>query len=116
MLKGRKYLILGNHDKKSPELRDVFEEVWEYRKIHLNKQTVILSHYFTPTYESQHRGGIMLYGHSHNTVVAGTEGRVKQLYHENNIPCKAYNVGCMYFGYTPATLDEIIAYWKSNGR
>lgn len=111
-LKGRKYLILGNHDKKCPELRDVFEDVYEYRKIHLNKQTVILSHYFMPSYDGQHRGGVMLYGHSHNTPVSEAEERVKDIYRENNIPIKAYNAGCMYFGYTPATLDEIVAYWK----
>lgn len=90
------------------------EEVYEYRKIHLNKQSIILFHYFTPTYDGQHRGGVMLYGHSHNTPVAAVEEKVKQMYLENNVPCKAYNVGCMYFGYTPATLEEIVAYWKKN--
>ena len=114
-LRGKKYLILGNHDKKFPELRNLFEDVYEYRKIHLNKKTVILSHYFIPSYESQHRGGIMLHGHSHNTAVAVAEEEVKRLYNANDIPCAAYNAGCMYFGYTPETLDEIICYWKNNG-
>ena len=56
----------------------------------------------------------MLHGHSHNTAVAAAEEKVKSLYRTNNIPCAAYNTGCMYFGYTPATLDEIICYWKND--
>ena len=112
-LKGKKYLILGNHDHKCPELRELFEDVYDYRKIHLNKQTLILSHYFIPSYEGQHRGAVMLYGHSHNTAVAAVEEEVKKMYKENNVPCKAYNVGCMYFNYMPARLEEIIEYWKN---
>lgn len=111
-LKGRKYLILGNHDKKFPELRELFEDVFEYKKLHLNKHKIILSHYFIPSYDGQYRGGMMLHGHSHNTKVAEIEEDVKKHYRDNGVPCNAYNAGCMYFGYTPATIDEIIGYWK----
>ena len=112
-LKGKKYLILGNHDSNFKELNELFEAVYDYRKLHVNKQTVVMSHYFMPSYESQYRGGIMLYGHSHNTKTSELEEKVKALFVENGTPCRAYNVGCMYFGYTPATLDEIIAYWNA---
>ena len=112
-LKGKKYLIIGNHDQKFPELRNIFEDVSDYKKIHVNKQRIILSHYFIPSFEGQFRGSIMLHGHSHTTATAQLEEEVKELYETNNIPCKAYNVGCMYFNYTPATLDEILSYWKN---
>ena len=56
----------------------------------------------------------MLHGHSHNTAVAAEEEEVKSLYRAKGIPCSAYNAGCMYFGYTPATPDEIIWYWKKD--
>ena len=112
-LRGKKYLILGNHDQKFPELRDLFEDVYDYKKLHLNKHSIVMSHYFMPSYENQYRGGIMLHGHSHNTAVSLLEERVKEMYAEEGTPCKAYNAGCMYFGYTPATVDEIICYWKN---
>ena len=56
----------------------------------------------------------MLHGHSHNTAVAAEEEEVKSLYRAKGIPCSAYNAGCMYFGNTPDTLDEIICYWKKD--
>ena len=112
-LKGKKYLILGNHDKKFPELRELFEDVYDYKKLRINKQTIVMSHYFMPSYESQYRGGIMLHGHSHNTAVSLLEERVKAMFAEEGTPCRAYNVGCMYFGYAPATIEEIISYWKN---
>lgn len=111
-LHGKKYLIKGNHDEKN--MKPLFDGFWDYKKIRDNGRTVILSHYFIPSFESAHRGNIMLHGHSHNTRVAKAEEDIKAMYRERSIPCEAFNAGCMYFGYAPATLDEIIHFWKNN--
>ena len=111
-LHGKKYLIRGNHDEK--DMKDLFDDMWDYKKIKDNGRTLILSHYFIPSYDGAHRGYIMLHGHSHNTRVARAEEEIKEMYREKNIPCEAYNAGCMYFNYAPATLDEIIAFWENN--
>lgn len=112
-LHGKKYLIKGNHDE--PEMKDIFDGMWDYKRIKDNKRTVILSHYFIPSYEGANNGNIMLHGHSHNTRVAKAEEDIKGIYKfVNHIPCQAYNAGCMYFDYAPATLDEIIDFWEHN--
>ena len=76
-LNGRKYLVVGNHDKylNSKEFdAGHFQWITPYRELKDQKRKVILSHYPIMCYNGQYRrdsGGIprtyMLYGHVHNT-------------------------------------------------
>lgn len=111
-LNGHKFLIKGNHDRMSEENKKLFTDVFDYKIIKDDGKKVIMSHYFMPTYQSAHSGAIMLHGHSHATREAEIEEKVKRMYREEGVPCRAFNVGCMYFDYTPATLDEIIEFWE----
>ena len=68
-LNGRKYLILGNHDKKSHALRaydeGYFRWVEDYCELRVDRNIFILFHYSIRQWNKKHHGSIHLYGHSH---------------------------------------------------
>lgn len=122
VLKGRKHLILGNHDKelKDIRLRQLFVEVCDYKEIRdpYASENVIMSHYPILLWNGQHKGWIHLYGHTHNTEeesffkqsVTSLNEYFKDKTMKERTDCpeaKAYNVGCMLWDYKPATLAEI---------
>ena len=71
VLKGRKHLILGNHDKelKDIRLRQLFVEVCDYKEIRdpYAGENVVMSHYPILMWNEQHKEWIHLYGHLHNS-------------------------------------------------
>lgn len=128
-LKGRKYLITGNHDKylKSKEFRaELFQWIEPYKELHDNKRKVILSHYPIMCYNGQYRLDAngdprvyMLYGHVHNTfdeyLINEFQRQTRQCQRQIrgsekvvNIPCHMINCFCMFSDYVPLTLDEWI--------
>lgn len=124
-LKGNKHLIVGNHDKPSDQrYKQLFAEIVNYKEIDDlidgKHYGVVLSHFPIAFWNYQHiytrdglehkRWSIQLYGHVHNSI----EETIFRTFIENlndqyDIPCEAYNVGCMmpYMNYTPRTLKEI---------
>lgn len=112
-LNGRKYLILGNHDRVNSNMEKYF--VWCNRKIETIKdcgRKVVLCHYPIAHWEGQTHNPptIHLYGHIHQ----GRDERPFEKYtkvweEETGQKFFAANVGCMldYMDYTPRTLDEI---------
>lgn len=113
-LNGKKFLIIGNHDKrllKSPEVRALFMEIAHYAEIECENRQVVLSHYPIPCFNGHFYNGVHLYGHVHNSFEWNIMEHVKQemrdLYNE---PCRMFNVGAMmgYMNYTPRTLSEIL--------
>jgi calcineurin-like phosphoesterase family protein len=76
-LKGRKYLIAGNHDKKARKM-DEFKQhfVWIkdyyettiYDPVTNGKTKVVMSHYPMASWNKMHHGSIMVHGHCHNTL------------------------------------------------
>ncbi len=102
-LKGRKYMILGNHDKdiRRDAQRDAFVWVKDYADINDNGRRVILSHYPMVEWNGFFRGSIHLYGHIHNNVDNQAYKIMRGI--EN-----AYNVGVDILGFTPQTLDNVI--------
>lgn len=101
-LNGRKYLILGNHDKqilKTPKLREQFIWVRDYYKLTLSNCTLVMFHYPIQVWDCQHHGAIHLYGHIHSNI-----GSHVMKY---DIP-NSYNVGADVHNYTPVNLDEIL--------
>ena len=112
-LNGRKYLVVGNHDKYLQD-KDVDQSlfVWakDYAELNDNKRKIILSHYPILCYNGQYRRNenkvpttYMLYGHVHNTydevLVNEFMTITKSCFHEGHpeegpIPCQMIN--CLY--------------------
>lgn len=128
-LNGRKYLIIGNHDRFIRDKnfdRSLFKWMEPYMELNDNKRKVILSHYPIFCYDGQYRRNeqgepmtYMLYGHVHNTydevlvnhfqnITREQRRFVYQIDEERSIPCNMINCFCMFSDYTPLTLDEWI--------
>lgn len=108
-LKGRKFLILGNHDKLTEEMTYYFEWIKDQEVINDGGDQVVLCHYPIAHWYNQYRGAVHLYGHVHNNNDYLAFKKYADICREMNIPFECYNVGCMleYMGYTPRTLEEI---------
>lgn len=113
-LKGRKFLIKGNHDKPSEELCKYFEWVKDYAKIvdqsgHNPAEKIVLSHYPMISWDKSHHGVVHLYGHVHNGGGYINVLKTNSLLRESGSKQECYNVGCMlpYMDYTPRTLAQI---------
>lgn len=117
-LKGKKVLILGNHDIKNPtsKLKKMFLDIKPYKEITDNGKRVIMSHYPMPMYRGAYNPNIyMLYGHVHNTREEDFMQNLKKQLKETHQGAgdnlaQFYNVGCMmpWMYYIPQTLDDII--------
>lgn len=129
-LKGRKYLIRGNHDKFLDDKafdRSLFQWIEPYKEIKDNKRKVVLSHYPTFCYNGQYRlndeghpKAYMLYGHVHdsydeilvNRFIRETRMSERIVFGSDEpqpIPCQMINCFCVYSDYVPLTLDQWIA-------
>ena len=108
-LMGKKYFILGNHDKLTNEMRAHFEWIKDIATVEDNGTQVVLCHYPVAHWRNQYRGAVHLYGHIHNTKDNTAFERYRDICRELEIPFECYNVGCMmpYMDYTPRTLEEI---------
>lgn len=129
VLKGKKVLVLGNHDDdlKDIRLKQLFIEVCNYKEIYDNfdgcSHKVIMSHYPILFYNQQHKKNtIHLYGHLHATsewrLYKDCLKYVNDYFNEATLkgrtdcpPACAYNVGAAlpYIDWCPRTLKEIIA-------
>ena len=118
-LNGRKVCIKGNHTLKQfpAKLKNLFEDICDYKEITDNGRHVILCHYPIPFYKADYNPNVyMLYGHVHTTIENDFMEHLKQYIRDNDNresgkhQCNMYNVGCMisYMNFTPRTLDEII--------
>ena len=114
-LNGQIILIKGNHDRflHNAKAKAALAGIKDYDDICVTlkdgtKKRVILSHYFTPMYNGHRHQAIHLHAHSHFTDEADFE--VDYAKYLNSIGCRneIYNVGCMYWGFEPVSLDEII--------
>lgn len=125
-LKGNKVLIRGNHDLQSmsAELRNMFQDVKDYKEIRDNGHLVIMCHYPILLYKNSFRPDTyMLCGHVHTTIENEfLEQWRSEIWAHHNSHGKSTavgyghvaNVGCMmpYMDYTPRTLDELIEAFK----
>lgn len=68
-LKGRKILIIGNHDSNFLSKKDfdksLFEEICNYKEIKINKTLICMSHYPIADWNGKENGSIHLFGHIH---------------------------------------------------
>jgi calcineurin-like phosphoesterase family protein len=103
-LKGRKYLIRGNHDRflknYEPYLAD-FIRVKDYEVLNYGDRHFVLFHYPIAEWYGAFRGAIHLYGHVHNSEAANERMR-------SSLAGFAYNVGVDCNGYSPVSIKDII--------
>lgn len=105
-LNGKKFLITGNHDNVTPEMRSLCEWVGSYKEIHDGDTKIVLFHYPMVEWNGYFRGTLHFYGHIHNSFDNGAYKAMKK------IP-NAYNVGADILDFKPRTKEEVIKY---NGR
>ena len=110
-LNGHKHLIRGNHDRVHGKLGTLWESIEHYAEITDGTTQVVMCHYPIPFYKGQFYGGVMLYGHVHNSQDWELLKKCQQLTWDAGRPSNLINVGCMmpYMNYTPRTLAEIMA-------
>ncbi len=128
-LMGKKYLIIGNHDRYLENKdfdRRQFKWIEHYKELNDNKRKIILSHYPIMCYNGQYRRNgegepkvYMFYGHVHNTFdeyivneymkqIGHYKRSVRETDEMVSIPCQMINCFCMFSDYVPLTLDEWI--------
>lgn len=123
-LKGKKVLVIGNHDDVADyRYRILFHDICHMKEITENVDgqayKLVLCHYPILMWSGQHKGSILLYGHTHNSVEeryfqeciaqmnASEELGVRRA---GDQTIRAINVGaCMpWMNYEPRCLKEII--------
>lgn len=128
VLKGKKTLVLGNHDGdfKDIRLRQLFVEICDRKEIIDNyngeNHKLVLSHYPELFWAQQHKGSVLIYGHLHMSdeweVYKNSLRYLNDFFRTKTLkgytdcpPAVAYNVGASvpYIDWTPRTLKEIIA-------
>jgi calcineurin-like phosphoesterase family protein len=92
-LNGTKNLIRGNHDLK-PTLALGWASVQDFKEIAVDGQRMSLFHYGMRVWPGQHRGAIMLYGHSHGRLPGYSA---------------TMDVGVDNVGFSPIDIDSIRA-------
>jgi len=112
-VKPNMHLITGNHDRvNNSQFKKLFEEIVPYKEVKDivdgKEYHLILSHYPLAFWNKQHHGTIHLYGHVHNTIEEDIYQSYIDAINNKDIKCSAYNVGCMYWNYTPVTLKQIL--------
>ena len=117
-------MLIGNHDDLSDyRYRVLFHDVCHYKEVAetITGKTykLVLFHYPILMWNGQHRGTILLYGHTHNSVEEDYfQNCIKQINEDENLLIRraedqkmlAINVGCMHhwMNYEPRTLEEIL--------
>lgn len=100
-LRGKKHLIIGNHDKEVlKKCRSYFETIDYYKKIYDDNKAIILCHYPMAEWDGMFRESYHIYGHIHNAL--------NDTYYMMKNRDLAFNAGCMINNYTPVTLNELI--------
>lgn len=108
-LKGKKYLIKGNHDKFNAEQKSCFMWIKDYYKLRVDGQKIVLCHYPFYSWDGRDRkrdgiykGSWHFHGHTHTNSH-------DDFYH----PCKV-NIGVDHWNYTPVSLDVLKQKIKNN--
>lgn len=102
-LKGRKHLIVGNHDHNTlqdPKALACFASVEKMMRITDNGQVISLCHFPVAEWNGKRYGAYHIHGHLHSRrdEVAAFMARFD----------RALNAGCMLNGYRPVSLEELV--------
>lgn len=124
-LRGKKILVLGNHDDVSDyRYSKLFDEIVPYKEMTISfggkAYKVVVSHYPILCWNGQHRGTILLYAHTHDSIehtffqeciAKMNKSEDLSLRRQGGQKIRAINVGAMmeYMGFEPRTLQELLA-------
>jgi len=103
-LKGKKHLIMGNHDKhwiRKVDLSAFFESVSTLDSISDGKRKLVLCHYPLMTWGGANRGAVHVYGHIH----ANKNGEYWPLLQTME---NALNAGMDIHNFRPVEFDELL--------
>ncbi len=107
-LNGRKYLVLGNHDKElkkalqlAPHQSYNVVKVEPYLELKINKQKIVMFHYPIMSWNGRHRGSWHLHGHSHGNLM--DDGQTRRM------DVGVDSVVRLTGRYVPISLDEVAA-------
>ena len=106
-LKGKKYLIKGNHDNFVEEKNFhsyIFEWVKDYYELEYEGNFFVLFHYPLDEWNKFYRGAFHLHGHQHNNSLYNFENLKKGL--------RRYDVGVDANYFKPVSIDEIIKFFE----
>lgn len=106
-LKGKKYLVRGNHDRYLDDpmfSQRAFEWMRDYYVLNHESTEIILFHYPIMQWHKSHRGSVHLYGHVHNSAEKHPEfgERLKSL------GPRAINVGVDVNGFYPVSIKQVM--------
>lgn len=106
------YLVLGNHDKRTPACKSLFQYTGDRMSLSVRGQVIVLDHYAGYVWFQSHRGSIQLYGHSHGT----SEKALNELFPGR----RALDVGVdnaykVLGQYRPFSLDEVLQVIERGG-
>ena len=102
-LPGIKILIIGNHDGKllkNDIAMGYFDSVEKMMHVSDNGVQICLCHFPIAEWNGYYKGHVHIYGHIHN--------KKDETWEFMKTRKNAYNAGCMLYGYTPASLNEIV--------
>ena len=94
-LRGRKYVLRGNHDRKWLHRLEGWQGVDNYMKIRVEGKSIILCHYPIERWEKCHYGSLHLHGHCHGGLTRFVANRI--------------DVGVDEWDFRPVNLTEILA-------
>ena len=102
-LKGRKYLIIGNHDKKTlknEKAVQYFESVEKMMHVSDGRHQICLCHFPIAEWNGFKKGHWHIYGHIH--------ARLDDTYYFMKNRERALNAAACINGYMPVSMDELI--------
>lgn len=102
-LKGKKYLIIGNHDiklLKNETAMSCFETAEKMMHVSDNGNQICLCHFPLAEWNGYYRGAWHIYGHIHDAK--------KETYEFMKNRERALNAGCMINNYAPASFRELV--------
>jgi calcineurin-like phosphoesterase family protein len=102
-LKGRKHLVIGNHDNrllKNEKAMSYFEMVDKMMHVVDMGNQICLCHFPIADWNGMYRGSWHIYGHIHCSTT--------QAYQYMKTCERALNAGCMINNYTPASFQELV--------
>jgi calcineurin-like phosphoesterase family protein len=108
ILKGRKYLIRGNHDRYLENAdfnQSAFEWVKDYYILKHEGKHIVLFHYPMFSWYGSYHGSIHLYGHIHNSGEKYPEYGEKL----KTLGERAINVGVDVNNFYPLSINDILA-------
>ena len=108
-LKGRKCLLMGNHDyfareKQFDSAACGIEWVKMYHELHWQGRTIVLCHYPFVSWNKDSHGSYNLHGHSHNFAEYNLQNRASGR--------RQYDVGVDANGFRPVSLDQIVKFFE----